>query len=189
MALLSLGRNVAIAENLQPVGPSVTDPTDVRSQTNKKLEDAQKTLLEALTPWIPGDFVVTYGILLTAWTGIRASFPWMLIVAAISAVSFVVLGAFAETGFKTKKDWSDKVRKRLAIRTIVGFLVAVYACVAIPNSGWYQLNWFKDNELSVVVTAGVISAILILALKGFQKRVGYSLGAQPSPPDNPPPPG
>lgn len=181
MALLSLGRNVAIAEGLAPVDPGVTDPNVVRTETNKKLEDAQKSLLEALTPWIPGDFVVTYGVLLTAWTGVRASFVWMLIIAAISAITFVVLGAFAETGFKAKADWSDKAKKRLLVRTLAGFLVSVYACVAIPNSGWYELDWFSDNELSVVVTAGVISAILILALKGFQKRLGYSLGNEPPP--------
>lgn len=166
MSLLSVGRNAEATSQL------VEATRDLTPEQKKKFEDARKGLLDTLTPWIPGDFVVSYGILLTSWAGMRRSFGWLLLVAGISAVAFVFLGAFAATGFKTKRSrrWNG-----LAVRAIVGALVSVYAAVAIPNSGWYDFKWFTDNELSVVVTAGIVVVFLVLALKGIQKRTGMKL--------------
>lgn len=174
MALMSVGRNAVVAENLGSIDVSSGNMTP---EDKQKLEDARKSILEAVASWIPGDFVVSYGILLTAWTTLRASFFWMLIIAAISSIAFVVLGAFGETGFKKATDRTVAVRDRLVARTVVGFLVSVFASVAIPNSGWYDFKWFSDNELPVVVTAGVLVGLVVLALKGFQKRWGFPLGS------------
>jgi peptidoglycan/LPS O-acetylase OafA/YrhL len=66
--------------------------------------------------------------------------------------------------------------KALAIRTVVGFGVSVYAAAAIPLSGWYQWRWFSQHELACVFTAGVIVVVLAFVLKGFQKRLGVALG-------------
>jgi hypothetical protein len=132
----------------------------------KKLDDTRKSLLDTLAPWIPGDFVVSYGALLTAWTAIRRSFGWLLIVAIASAIVFVFGAAFAATGFKTP---SDRPFLRLSVRALVGGAVAVAAATAIPNSGWYDFKWFVDNELACVVTAGIGAGILVLILKGFTK--------------------
>jgi hypothetical protein len=175
MALISLGRNAMVAERadeLPPVGGKTVN--EVHNEANKKLEDARRGILDALTPWIPGDFVVTYGLLLTAWTEMRASFPWMLLVASLSAILFIVGGAFAETGFRRASDKSKKVRNRLLARTLLGFVVSVYASVAIPTSGWYDFKGFADNELAWVVTASVLVSFLVLLLKGFQKRWGLT---------------
>jgi hypothetical protein len=177
VALLSLGRNVVVAERVKPVGPAGSQSADdVRDEANRKLEDARKSLLDTLTPWIPGDFIVTYGVLLTAWSRMRANFGWLLIIASVSAITYVVLGAFAETGFRRADDRSTKVKQRLIGRTIAGFVVSLYAATAIPTSGWYDFKWFSDNELSWVVTGGVLVVIVVFILKGLQKRLGFSLG-------------
>ncbi len=174
MALLSLGRNVAIAaEHTSPViaGDNVDE---VRDNAQKKIEDARKGLLATLTPWIPGDFVVTYGLLLSAWKGMQGSFLWLLIVSFASAFAFVVVGAFSITGFKCKADRSAKVVKQLAIRTLAGAGVSLYAAAAIPNSGWYYFGWFRDNELAWVVTAGIIVVPVTLILQGTQKKYRWT---------------
>jgi hypothetical protein len=171
MALISLGRNVAVAARADEVPTATNASADsVREEANKKLEEARKSILDALTPWIPGDFIVAYGILLTAWTQLRASFLWMLVIAAACAVGFVIGGAFAETGFARPANKSGKVASRLMARTLIGFLVAVYASVAIPTSGWYDFQWFVDNELASVVTASVLVTVAVLFLKGIQRR-------------------
>ena len=175
MALMSLGRNVALAEEIEPIDPTGKSGDQVAAESKKKLEEAQKKLLDTLTPWIPGDFVVTYGILLTAWTRLRNSFLWLILVAALSAITYVVIAAFAETGFRGRAARSDKFKKRLFVRTVSGFLVSVLAAVAIPLSGWYDFKWFTDNELPWILTAGVIAGVAVLLLKGFQKRWGIVL--------------
>lgn len=176
MALMSLGRNVVLAEKAKELVVTKGMTAEAIAELEKNIEDYRKGLLETLTPWIPGDFVVSYGVLLTAWSALRGSFGWLLVVAGASALAYVVLGAFAETGFRKASDPSNGVKKGLVIRTIAGFLVSVYAAIAIPSSGWYQFKWFVDNELAVVVTAGVLVIILVLLLKGFQKRWQVSLG-------------
>lgn len=176
MALLSLGRNVVMAEKVEGVASAgVKDANAVREEANKRLDEARRGILDALTPWIPGDFLVIYGILLTAWPGMRASFRWMIVIAGFSALSFVVLGAFAETGFKKRSDRSRRARMRLTTRTIAGFFVSLYASVAIPMSEWYDFDAFADNELPWVVTASALVAIVVLALKGVQKRYDIPL--------------
>ena len=60
-------------------------------------------------------------------------------------------------------------------RTFIGFVVSVYASVAIPTSGWYEFKGFVDNELALELTASVLVGILVLVLKGFQKLLGLTL--------------
>jgi len=170
MSLASVGRNTILAERITDIGEvGALTKDQVRERANKRLEDARTDILSRLTPWIPGDFVVAYGVLLTAWTGMQASFTWLLIVAAASSVTFIVLGAFAETGFAKARDRSGKLLRQLAVRTVIGFLVALYAAVAIPRSGWYEFGWFAQNETSVTVTAGIVVVIVVFLLRGFQK--------------------
>jgi len=173
MSLLSVGRSAAVAAQLREVHSEIS--ADAPDDTKKKLEDARKSLLDSLTPWIPGDFVVTYGTLLTTWTGMRASFAWLLILAAACAVTYIILGAFTLTGF-VGPSGSASTMKSLAARTVVGFVVSVYAAVAIPNSGWYDFKWFSDHELQCVVTAAIAVVVVVSLLKGFQKRYGIQLG-------------
>lgn len=173
MSLLSIGRNAAIADMLHDVHSDVHGVAS--TPTTDKLQDARKSLLQDLTPWIPGDFVVTYGVLLTAWSGMRASFGWLLVVAAAAAVTYVTLGAFAVTGF-TGSAGSPTAMRRLTVRTVVGFGVSVYTAVAIPNSGWYDFKWFADHELPCVVTAAAATIVVVSLLRGFQKRYGFQLG-------------
>jgi hypothetical protein len=171
MALMSLGRYTAIAEEADHVGEvGGRDAEDVRKDANKKIDDVRKDILGSLTPWIPGDFVVVYGTLLTAWSNIRESFFWLLIISAVAAFTFVILGAFSETGFRTKRQRSKAVKQRLAARVTAGFLVSVFAAVTIPRSGWYDFDWFADNEQSCVLTAGIAVVAVVFVLKGLQKR-------------------
>lgn len=170
MSLASIGRNAVLAERMTDMGEvGALTGDEVRERANKKLEAARTDILSRLTPWIPGDFVVAYGVLLTAWQGLQASFSWLLIVAALSAITFVLLGAFAETGFARPRDRSWKIVRQLALRTVIGFLVAVYASVAIPRSGWYDFAWFAQNEQSVILTASIAVVVVVFLLKGFQK--------------------
>jgi hypothetical protein len=141
-------------------------------EADEKIANARKDILAALTPWIPGDFVVTYGLLLTAWTSLRASFEWMLGIAAVLALVYVVLGAFAETGFK---GIDNPTRRKLFWRTVIGFLVSVLASIAIPSSGWYDIKHFADHELSWLLTATILVAAVVMLLKGVQKRTGLDL--------------
>ena len=174
MSLVSIGRNAAIADQLRDIHNDVRGVAS--DDTRSKLDDARKNLLDSLTPWIPGDFVVTYGVLLTAWKGMRSSFAWLLIVAAVAAISYIVLGAFSVSGFRGPSG-SRAAMKGLAVRTVVGFGVSIYAAAAIPASGWYDFRWFSDNELACVVTASAGVAVVVSLLKGLQKRYGYSLGS------------
>jgi L-lactate permease len=173
MSLSSLGRNAVIANALVPVTADDTrSAAEIKLEADAKLASARKSILEALTPWIPGDFVVTYGVLLTAWTSVRASFEWMLVIAAALTVTYVLLGAFAESGFKNV---DADTRKKLISRTIVGFFVSVVASIAIPESGWYDIKSFADNELSWLVTAGIGVGAVAMFLRGVQKRTGIVL--------------
>jgi hypothetical protein len=166
---MTLGRTAMAADAFDEATGPVTEPAD-----KEKVEAARKSLLDSLTPWIPGDFVISYGALLTAWARLRGSFPGLIIIAAASSGVFVYGAAFAETGFTTRK---SRQWKRLSIRTAVGAVVSVLAAVAIPNSGWYDFKAFVDNELSWIVTAGIIVTAVIFVLKGAQKRWKLSFGA------------
>ncbi|HYO60287.1 MAG TPA: hypothetical protein VEU29_00130, partial [Actinomycetota bacterium] len=149
---------------------------EAQAETEKKIEELRKSIIQTLTPWIPGDFVVTYGILITAWTSIESSFMWLLIIAAASALTYVVLGAFSVTGFKESDPAQARTLKnRLMMRTVAGFVVSVYAAVAIPGSGWHQFAVFRDNELAWLTTATVVVVVPVMLLKGLQKRLGISL--------------
>jgi hypothetical protein len=171
MSLASVGRNAVLADRVALVDDvGAKTAKEVKGEANDKLSDARKGLLNSLTPWIPGDFVVAYGTLLTAWEGLRASFVWLLIISAASAITFIVLGAFAATGFKGPKSATRKINRRLAVRTVIGFFVSIYAAFAIPRSGWYDFDWFSKNESAVVITAGVAVIIVVSVLKGLQKR-------------------
>lgn len=161
MSLMTVGRNTMIANRLQ------MDETRLSAEEKAKIDETRQSLLKSLTPWIPGDFVVAYGALLTAWSALRGSFPWLVIVSIVSAVVFVFGAGFAETGFRKK---SDRPWARLGIRTAAGAIVSIYAAVAIPNSGWYDFRWFVDNELSWVVTASIVVTAVVFVLKGLQKR-------------------
>lgn len=179
MSLTTLGRNAVLDEKLKTIAAaplSGSASAEAKAEAKQKIDEARKSIIDTLTPWIPGDFIVTYGIFLTAWESLRGSFVWLLIVATGAALTYVVLGAFSATGFKQPANsqlgtpWN-----RLAGRTIAGFVVSVYAAVAIPNSGWYDFKWFRDNELAWVLTASVLVIVPVYVLKGLQKRLGISL--------------
>jgi hypothetical protein len=79
-------------------------------QGAKKVASAKSDVEKSLTPWIPGDFIVVYGTLLTAWPAtIPSSFRWLLVIASASAVVFVLGGAFS-TGLKSSERgrWQGK---------------------------------------------------------------------------------
>ncbi len=48
------------------------------------------------------------------------------------------------------------------------------------QGGWNRFSWFRDNQLSCVVTAGIIAGVLVMILKGFQKRTGIQLENPPA---------
>ena len=172
MSLAGLGRQAVASDPVvEPITKAVINDDDERRMANAevktKVEKAQQDIIGGLTPWIPGDFVVTYGALLTAWAGMHGSFEWMLLVSGLAALVYVPLGAFAATGFKKLTSQQAKVLLR---RTGVGFLVSVYAGVAIPNSGWRDFKWFTDHELEVTITAGILVVVPIMFLTGLEKR-------------------
>jgi hypothetical protein len=145
----------------------VTDSTvtSTVNDANKKLADARQGIATTLAPWIPGDFLVIYGTLLTAWTGLRADFYWMIALSVLSAFLFVFLGAIAESGFVKDQGfyWG------LLLRAVIGAGACIYACFAVPNSGWYDFGWMRDNETPVVLTAGTCLSAVVLILKTVQK--------------------
>lgn len=148
---------------------------DELAKVKADVANARSNLLTSLTPWIPGDFVVSYGVLLTAWSSVQSSFPWLLVSAGGAALIFVLLGNFAETGFRgvTRRQWGS-----LMLRTVVGFGVALLAAAAIPRSGWYDFGWFARNETGVVLTAtGVVLVPVVLILKGLSKATDVKLVA------------
>jgi hypothetical protein len=171
MSLMTVGRNAVVASQLAP--PPQPPPGETAEEKAARLEqqlaEARKSLLDTLTPWIPGDFIVAYSTLLTAVTALQSNFAWMMLLSAILSIVFVWGTAFSATGFKTP---ADRPFKRLTARTIMGFGVAVLAAVAIPSSGWYDFRWFADNQSSAVLTAGIVASALVLLLKGFQKLIG-----------------
>ena len=136
---------------------------------NKKLGDARKGLADSLTPWIPGDFLVTYGTLLTAWDSLRGAFWMMVGLSVASAFAFVFLGAIAEAGWGTLAASSYA---KLFWRALIGAAISVYASFALPNSGWYGFAWMRDNESSVVLTAGLGVALIVLFLKTLPRSLG-----------------
>jgi hypothetical protein len=177
VSLLSVGRRLSAAQSLTPVTPGEEQTIEqVADEANTKIEDARKGLLDTLTPWIPGDFVVTYGLLLTAWDTMQESFEWLLAVALLCALTYVVLGAFAQSGFRATPGVTLPSFRGLIYRSIAGALVSVLAAIAIPTSGWYDFEWFRDNELSTVVTATLVAAALVLLLKGLQRRTRIDFG-------------
>lgn len=169
MSLLTLGRT---ATTRDMAGDSSALTPEQQAEVKRQVEAARKSLIGSMAPWIPGDFLVTYGALLTAWTSLRASFPWMVLLAVGLAFALVFGAAFSETGFKDPK---DRVYKRLIIRSLVGAFAAVYACFAVPNSGWYDFAWFVDNELAVITTAGIGATLIVLLLKGIERSSGMLL--------------
>jgi hypothetical protein len=167
MALLTVGRRVSQGDVMKVAVAAEQDPA-----RRKALEDARKSLLEQLTPWIPGDFVVTYGTLLTLWGTFRASFAWLVVWALALSFSFVFIGAFAATGFTTRasRRWSA-----LIARTIIGGVVSLVAAIAIPSSGWYDFADFVENEARWVASAALLIGVFIGVLKGLQKRYNWAL--------------
>lgn len=157
-------------------GPAFADDTEkVKTDLDSaesELATARADLLEQLAPWIPGDFVVVYGALLTAWAAIRNDFLWLIVVAVASAIVFVIGSAFADQGLKGVKE----KRSPLLMRTLVGIPICVLAALAIPNSGWSQFEWFVNNEASVVLTASVVGIVPIAyLLRGISKSTGVKL--------------
>jgi hypothetical protein len=112
MALMTLGRIPFTAEALgthrslvSGMGDrmdtlAATDPAVVQpeleeakvelAEAEKELEKARHNLLTSLAPWIPGDYLIVYGILLTAWSRLRGNFPALLLVAVASSIVFGV---------------------------------------------------------------------------------------------------
>ena len=171
MSLTALGRYAAVPDDVDHVGGVAgRSPEELKEDANKKIDEVRRDIVGSLTPWIPGDFVLVYGTLLTAWATVRESFPWLLIISAASAFTFVVLGAFSDTGFRTKAQRSGAVIRRLTARVIAGFFVSVIAAVTIPRSGWYDFGWFARNEQSWILTFSILVLAIVLVLKGLQKR-------------------
>lgn len=172
MALVSLGKNAALLAFTAPK-PSPPDGASddvvraVEQDAARKLGKARGDIQKSLTPWIPGDFLVTYGALLTAWTAIQGDFVWMLIVTGASVVVFVWAGAFSLDG---GKNWTGDLIKRLVGRSVVGFVVSLVAAATIPRSGWYEFAWFADHEQSVLTTLGIATGALVLVLTGLKVR-------------------
>ena len=169
MALMTVGRMTSQDSALKL---AANEEKDV--ERKKQLEEARKSLLEQLTPWIPGDFVITYGILLTAWTKVRNDFESLLLCSVGLAFGFVFLSAFAATGFTTAR---SRQWRKLTARSVVGAVVSLIAAIAIPNSGWYDFKAFSENELAWVVTASALVVFVIFFLKGLQKRYKWELSS------------
>jgi hypothetical protein len=168
MSLISVGRNTVVAAELRREhGRPPTDRSSDLAAEQEAERARQKALLDTLTPWIPGDFAVTYAALLTTWANLRGNFPWLVVIAIVSAVAFVFGGAFATTGFLGT---DGATWRRLTVRTVIGAAVSVYAAAAIPNSGWRDFEWFTNNESSWIITATLVATGIVLVLRGFKKR-------------------
>lgn len=188
MALLTLGRQAvrteAIARDHPPVeqaeidaardaaGGNADQLATSLAQAERRLDVARQDVLDRLTPWIPGDFLVIYGGLLTAWETIRANFVWLLSLAFALAFAFVFGAAFASTGLKRPQ---DRPILQLTVRSVVGGVVSLAAAVAIPNSGWYDFKGFRDNELAWVFTVSLVLGLFVFVLLGVQKLTGFKL--------------
>ena len=171
MALISLGKNAAMLERLSPP-LSIPDGASaellaVREDANDKIKKTKGDIQKSLTPWIPGDFLVTYGTLLAVWTVMQNNFRWLLVIAIGSAIAYVWLGAFSVTGFK---DFSGPLVKKLVVRSIVGAILSILVAATVPLSGWYQLAWFKNNESAVIATLGIVTGLVVLLLTGLKMR-------------------
>ena len=154
------------------VEPELTDAKAELEAAKAELENARQNLLASLAPWIPGDYLVVYGILLTAWPRFRGNFPGLLIVAVTSSIVFKIGVDFADGRAPGVKQHL----RSIAFRTLIGIFVCVYAAVAVPNSGWYDFKWFVDNEAEVVMTAaGVVIIPVVFVLKGLQKTTSVKL--------------
>jgi hypothetical protein len=194
MALLTLGRQAVRTEAIARKNPPPPDPTQIAAarteagdnpetlatelaKTQNRLDVAQQQILDRLTPWIPGDFLVVYGGLLTAWTTLRKDFPWLVGLAFGLAFAFVFGAAFATTGFRKNVPTVqlDVPIVQLLVRSVVGGAVSLAAATAIPNSGWYDFKGFVDNELSWVFTVSLLLGLFVLILLGLQKLTGIKL--------------
>lgn len=188
MALVSLGKNAALIEQLARPLPDLDVPIPqtehgllsanevqavvqqvaaVQQAANDSIKKTRGDIQKSLTPWIPGDFLVTYGTLLAAWDALRNDFLWMVILSIIIGVVFVWGGAFSMDGFR---QFSRKLAGKLTGRTLVGIVVSLIAAATVPTSGWYQLKLFQDHETSVLTTLGVLVGVLVLVLTGLKMR-------------------
>ncbi|MFC5175355.1 hypothetical protein [Nocardioides taihuensis] len=172
MALVSLGKNAALLASTAPPADLAAgaQPEAVRAaqeDASSKLKKTRGDIQKSLTPWIPGDFLVSYGALLTAWTGLQSNFWGMVIVTAATVIVFVWAGAFS---LDEGTNWSKKLAGRLAGRSLIGFVVALVAAATIPKSGWYEFSWFSNNEQSVLTTLGILTGALVLVLTGLKMR-------------------
>lgn len=188
MALLTLGRQAVrtetIARGYQPPGPAEVAATrdaagdDLDELAGRladaegRLEVARQDVLDRLTPWIPGDFLLVYGGLLTAWETMRGDFAWLLALAFGLAFAFVFGAAFASTGLKHPQ---DRPLLQLTVRAAVGGVVSLVAAAAIPNSGWYDFKGFRDNELPWVFTLSLLLGLFVFVLLGLQTLTGIKL--------------
>jgi hypothetical protein len=198
MALLSVGRNAVLNEKVKRVAPpsrealvavlpergteAAAEPLldlaaqivatrvvdDTVSEANDNIDKARKGISDALAQWIPGDLLVVYGTLLTAWTQLRGNFGWMIGISIVLGAALVFVGAAAQGGWGAVKQSTGD----LSWRAIIGVGVSLVACSAVPNSGWYQFPWMRENEAAVVLTAGAMVGILVLLLKSLPARVG-----------------
>jgi len=120
--------------------PRWTQRATATPQRQRELNEIKKDNQTALTPWIPGDFIVAYGTLIAAWSSLSRSFFALAAIALISSVAFVWLGAFATTGLKNP---TRTVRRRLFAPTAVGGPLSIFVALTIPASG---LNDFMPGS-------------------------------------------
>jgi hypothetical protein len=112
-------------------------------------ETGVKPFVDRVIQWIPADVIAIYTVgitqLKTETPDPNPSELW-LIIAGVLAVVLVLLGAVTT---RHKLRLKDGV---LALLALAGF--AIWS-LAIPDSGWYRIDWISEHPGWVALMAGV----------------------------------
>jgi hypothetical protein len=107
-----------------------------------------KTFVDRVVQWIPADVIAIYGLGITALKAQdndpNPSVLW-LVLAGVLAFIVVMLGAVSR-GRVQRRDWA------LAVLAVIAF--AIWS-LAVPDSGWYDIDWVVDNPGWVAIIAAV----------------------------------
>ena len=108
-----------------------------------------KSFVDRVVQWIPADVIAIYGLGITALKSQdpdpNPSVVW-LVAAGVLAFLVTVLGARATRGTVVKRDW-----------VLAGLAVIAFAIwsLAVPDSGWYDVSWVRDNPGWLAIISAV----------------------------------
>lgn len=119
-------------------------------------KDTLETIIARVLTWIPLDAVAIFTGAITALVDDPDEAPafWLIPASAGLAALFVMLGVL--------KAWKQGSRPKLW-RTVWRVVAAVIAfliwSVTVPDAGWQDIKFVKDNDALVVVVAAVAGAV------------------------------